>query len=57
MSSFFARFEVEEGEVEEILAELNEAKEKIRKCYSRLNGLGIMTIRKEPPAATDGSKD
>lgn len=57
MSSFYVRFEVKEEEVKEIFAELKEATEKIFKCYSRLDQLGIMTIRKEPPAATDGSKD
>lgn len=53
MRQHFIRFEVEEGEVDKVLQELSEAQEKIRKCYSRLMDLGVMTIREKLPAATD----
>lgn len=53
MRDFDIRIEIKDGEVEEILKELNEAQETIFKCYNRLINLGVMTIRQKPPAATD----
>ena len=42
----FIRIEVRDGEVEEILRELNEAQEKIYECYSKLKELGVLVISK-----------
>lgn len=57
MRPYFIRIEMEEGEVEKILNELYEAQEKIKQCYDRLEQLGVVTICKKPPEATDGLND
>ena len=47
MKSYMIRIEVEQGEVESILKELEEAQEKIHQCYNRLISLGVVKIREE----------
>lgn len=56
MTNYSIRIEVPEGEVSEILAELQEAQEQIGRCYNRLQLLGVITVvkEKEPPAGADG---
>jgi hypothetical protein len=49
------RIDVPQGEVGEILEELEKAQEKIRDCYSRLEALGVINIVEKPSAATDGN--
>ncbi len=44
MTNYAVRIEVKPGEVENILNELNEAQEKIYKCYLRLSDIGVLTI-------------
>lgn len=57
MRSYMIRIEIKQGEIESIMKEIDEAQDKIYKCYDRLTELGVLTIRKEPPAATDGLTD
>lgn len=47
MKEFFARVEVPDGEVEEILTELRAATETISACYDRLRRLGILTLKEK----------
>lgn len=47
MDGFFAHIEVKDGEVEKILAEMDEAKETIRRCYDRLVELGFVVIQRK----------
>lgn len=44
---------VKDGEIEGILRELDEAQEKIRDCYSRLDKLGVLTVEKAEAASGD----
>ena len=53
MNNFGIRIEVPEGEVKKILDELTEAQDKIRECYSKLERLGVLVIKKTPSEATD----
>lgn len=53
MTDYNIRIEVEDGEVEEILKELNEAQETIYKCYNKLQSLGVLKIKKSPSANDD----
>lgn len=55
MGNYVALISVKDGELDEIMAELKEAQEKIYKCYNRLDELGVLRIEKEtPPDAADG---
>lgn len=47
MNGYLIRVEIRDGEIEQILRELNEAQEKIYQCYSRLQEAGVVVIRKE----------
>lgn len=53
MNNFGIRIEVPEGEVKKILDELTEAQDKISECYSKLEKLGVLVIKKTPSEATD----
>lgn len=53
MTNYSIRIEVEDGEIEQILKELNEAQETIFKCYNRLQTLGVLKIKKSPSANDD----
>lgn len=58
MSDYLVRVSISKSELNEIMQELEQAKETIYKCYSRLDEMGfIVTGKKKPPAATDGDKD
>lgn len=57
MTNYVLTIEIQDGAVQEILDELNEAQETIYRCYSRLMDLGVVTIRTAPPAKTDGASD
>ncbi|MBQ7516382.1 MAG: hypothetical protein IJS96_08880 [Schwartzia sp.] len=56
MRSCFIRIEVPEGEVKQILDELNKAQEKIYECYNRLEGLGVVTVIKKDAAENGDAK-
>ena len=45
MTNYVLTIEIQDGAVQEILDELNEAQETIYRCYSRLMDLGVVTIR------------
>lgn len=47
MNGYVVRIEVPEGEVQEILEELEKAQRVILDCYDRLDKLGILTVRKK----------
>ncbi|MBQ8698609.1 MAG: hypothetical protein IJ521_06390, partial [Schwartzia sp.] len=44
---FYARMDVEDGELEEIFSEMREAQKTIYRCYSRLEELGVLVYRKK----------
>lgn len=46
MTNRFIQIEVDDAELEEIFNELNKAQETIYKCYSRLQSLGIVKLKK-----------
>lgn len=46
MTSYLMSIEVEDGEVETILKEMEAAQEKIYECYNRLRDLGVVVVRK-----------
>ena len=54
---YMALVEVKEEELDDIFRELEEAKRKVFRCYSRLSELGILSIRKkeEAPSETPGT--
>lgn len=54
MNSYGIRIVVPEGKVKEILDRLTAAQETINDCYQELRDLGVLVMRKRPPAATDG---
>ncbi len=47
MYGYFIQLEIPEGELKEIMDELNKAQETIYKCYGRLQELGAVTIKKQ----------
>lgn len=47
VNGYLIRVEIQDGEIEQILRELNEAQEKIYQCYSRLQEAGMVVVRKE----------
>ena len=51
MTSYVIGIEVPDGEINEILEELERAQETIYKCYSRLKCLDLLTIRQEETAS------
>ena len=51
--SYFFYVEIEDEELEQILKELHEATETIRKCYQRLEELETVKKIKKSPAHTD----
>lgn len=51
MSEYTATISVSDGELDEIMAKLNEAQETIYQCYSRLEKLGILRIEKKNTAS------
>lgn len=57
MTSHLVRIEIPEGEVKQILDELNEAQRKIYECYSRLQGLGVLTVVKKDAAGGGVEED
>lgn len=57
MRSCFIRIEVPEGEVKQILDELNKAQEKIHECYNRLERLGVVTVIKKDAAEGGSAKE
>lgn len=55
MGNYVAVISVKDGELDEIMAELEEAQKKIYKCYNRLGELGVLRIEKKaPPEEADG---
>ena len=57
MTSHLVRIEIPEGEVKQILDELNEAQSKIYECYSRLQDLGVLTVVKKDAAGGGVEED
>lgn len=53
MTGYHLRIEVKNGEVEKILKELDEAREKIYECYSRLQDVGVLTISEAEKSAPE----
>ena len=47
MKDYFFRVEIDDQEVNQILHELSEAQETIRRCYNRLQEVGVVVVRKE----------
>ncbi|MCH5315760.1 MAG: hypothetical protein J1E81_07590 [Eubacterium sp.] len=52
MNNYNIRIEIEDGEVKQILKELNEAQETIYKCYIKLQSLGVLKIKESPEGTT-----
>ncbi len=44
MTAYSIRIEIQDGEVEKILKEMEEAQNKIYDCYSRLRDMGVVTV-------------
>lgn len=57
MNKYCINIEIPDGRVKEILKELDEAQEKIRKCYEELCYLGVLTIKKAPSGQDDAEED
>lgn len=51
MNKYSISIKAKDGELEEILKELNDAQEKIYRCYTRLQNLGVLIIDKEEAAS------
>lgn len=52
MKNYLVHIEVESGELERTLEELNKAQETIRECYYKLAELGVLTVREKTEAAS-----
>lgn len=57
MRRYMIRIDVPEGEVKEILEELDKAQQTIYNCYSRLEAMGVINIIEKPSAATNGNSE
>ena len=55
MSKYIDQFEVNQSELDEIMAELDRAKEAIYKCYSRLQELDMLVLKEEKEDAASGN--
>lgn len=49
MNKYLIGIEVQDGEIEKIMEELQRAQETICTCYNRLVELGVVTIKKAAP--------
>ncbi len=47
MNQYIIQLEVPEGRVKEILKELTQAQETIRRCYDELEALGALVIKEK----------
>ena len=54
MTSYLMSSEVEDGEIETILKEMEAAQEKIYECYGKLRDLGVVVVRKADSQKADG---
>lgn len=48
---YLFQIEVEDGEIDNILHELDQARETIYRCYSRLNDLGMVVVKNKETAS------
>lgn len=46
MDSYFMRIKIKDGEVEEVLNELEQAQKTIYECYEKLRTMGFLTVEK-----------
>lgn len=51
---YLMRIEIQEGEVKKILDELTEAQETIRRCYHKLQDLGVVVLKEKAEDRKDG---
>ena len=56
MAKYCVAVSVQEGKLDEIMTRLQNAQDEINKCYSELDQLGVLEI-KRPPEAPGGEKD
>lgn len=47
MTNYHMKIAIKDGEVEQIMREMDEAQEKIFECYDRLRALGVVVVEKE----------
>ena len=47
MKNYLVHIEVESGELEKTMEELNKAQETIRECYYKLAEMGVLTVREK----------
>ena len=52
MKNYLVHIEVESGELEKTMEELNKAQETIRECYYKLAEMGVLTVREKTEAAS-----
>ena len=52
MNIYLAHIEIESGELEKVMEELDKAQETIRECYYKLAELGVLTVREKEEAAS-----
>ena len=55
MGKYCATYQIDKSELDEIMAELDKAKETIYKCYSRLQDLEVLTLREDKDDAASGN--
>ena len=54
MARYCLLMELEEEELENIMKRLTEAQQEIMKCYSELQRLGVLKIKKSATTESDG---
>ena len=47
MKKYLLTVEVQEGELQEIMSELQAAQETIYKCYDRMKNAGVLVVKEE----------
>ena len=52
MNEYYVKVQIDDEELKEIFKALDEAKETIYNCYSRLAGMKICTVAKKEDAAS-----
>ena len=51
-NTYLAQIRIEDEELNEILKELEEAREAILKCYDKLRGMGVIVVEKKKDGST-----
>jgi len=54
MNPYYMKVEVKDGELEQVMSELEQARQTIFNCNEKLRMLGVVVIKKEEAASGNG---